>query len=88
MALTAAHCILREEWDNGDFPDWFSVKLADGETYGIKEIRANECWDLDKGAPHSSDIAFLILDRPIENAVAGKHYVKTWDAASMGDVAG
>ena len=27
----------------------------------------------------AADIAFLILDRPIQNAVEGKHYVKVWD---------
>ena len=30
----------------------------------------------------------IILDRPIPDAVEGIHYVKTWDAETMGDEAG
>ena len=85
MALTAAHCVT-EAWDSGN-PN-LTVKLANGETYGIKEFRTNECWDFNAGSPYSADIAIMVLDRPIEDAEEGKHYVKTWDAASMGDVAG
>ena len=85
MALTAAHCVTAA-WDSGN-PN-LTVKLADGETYGIKEFRTNECWDFNFGGPYSADIAIMILDRPIANAEEGKHFIKTWDAATMGDVAG
>ena len=85
MALTAAHCI-ESGWDQ-NAPN-YTVKLADGETYGIKEFRTNECWDFGSGADYSADIAIMILDRPIQNAQQGKHYLKLWDAETMGDVAG
>lgn len=35
----------------------------------------------------AADIAFLILDRPIENAVEGKHYVSVWNE-DEGDIVG
>jgi len=65
MALTAAHCV-RANWDTSD-PNLY-VKLSDGEFYGIKEFRTNECWDFSFGGPYSADIAIMILDRPIPNA--------------------
>ena len=87
MALTAAHCVT-ELWDNSSNVG-LTVKLADGETYGIREFRSNECWDFSgNGGPYSADIAFIVLDRPIPNAVEGVHYVRTWDAEDMADVAG
>jgi len=30
----------------------------------------------------------MVLDRPVENAVAGTHYVDIWDASERGDVEG
>ena len=86
MALTAAHCVQEEE--NRSDPD-LSVVLADGERYGIKEFRVNDCWDFGYfGGPYSADIAIMVLDRAIPNAVRGQHYVDIWNAATMGDVVG
>ena len=85
MALTAAHCV-EEIWDSSS--PGLTVKLSDGATYGIREFRTNECWDFSYGGPYSADIAIMVLDRPIPNAVEGVHYVKTWDAEDMGDVEG
>lgn len=85
MALTAAHCISREE--DGLDPG-LTVKMYDGGEYTIKEFRTNECWVHEWGSPYSADIAIMVLDRPIPNAVEGVHYVPYWDAETMGDVVG
>ena len=77
MALTAAHCISQYEDQNPDALN-LTVTLGDGNTYGIKEFRANECWW--NGEPYSEDIAIMVLDEPVPNAVEGIHYVKLWDA--------
>ena len=42
VALTAAHCITADEV-GGDLD--LQVELADGQTYGIKEFRPNDCLD-------------------------------------------
>ena len=69
MALTAAHCVTAL-WDRTD-PN-LTVRLADGEVYGIQEFRTNECWNFAAGGgPFSADIAIMVLDRPIANAVEG-----------------
>ena len=44
MALTAAHCIDGFE-DGADLG--YTFRLADGEEYEIREIRANECFDFE-----------------------------------------
>lgn len=86
MALTAAHCVSAEEASGN--PN-LSVVLNDGQSYGISEFRVNDCWDFSgQGGPYSSDIAIMVLDRPVENAVAGKQYVDIWDASERGDVEG
>lgn len=89
MALTAAHCVTAEEnQDAGNI----EVQLVSGETYKIKEFRVNKCWDFTKncgaGGPESADIAIMVLDRPIENAVLGEDYVDIWNAATMESVEG
>ena len=61
-----------------------SFYLSDGELYHVKEIRGNECWSHWKEEPFIVDLALLVLDRPIPNAVQGVHYVKMWDEATMG----
>ena len=43
MALTAAHCIT-QAWDQNAEAANLKVTLSDGNTYGIKEFRGNECW--------------------------------------------
>ena len=63
------------------------MTLGDGNTYGIKEFRGNECW-WNEGQPYSADIAIMVLDEPVPNAVEGTHYVKLWDAEEMGSVEG
>ena len=85
MALTAAHCVTAN-WDAND-PN-LTVKLSDGEVYGIKEFRTNECWDFSSGLPYSADIAIMILDRPIPNAQEFVHYIPTWNAETLHDVLG
>ena len=85
MALTAAHCIDGEEARD---PGNMNVVLHDGERYGIKEFRANDCWDFRSYHPFSTDIAIMVLDRPIENAVRGRDYVDIWNTDKMGDVVG
>ena len=66
MALTAAHCISKDE--DGLNPG-LTVKMYDGGEYEIKEFRTNECWNFGNGGPYSADIAIMVLDRPIPNAV-------------------
>ena len=85
MALTAAHCVTAQE-NRGD-PD-LTVRLNNGQRYGIKEFRTNDCWDFGSSGPFSADIAIMVLDRPIQGAVAGRDYVETWNAETMGDVEG
>ena len=85
MALTAAHCISKDE--DGLNPG-LTVKMYDGGEYEIKEFRTNECWVHEWGSPYSADIAIIVLDRPIPDAIEGVHYVPYWDAETMGDVVG
>ena len=86
IALTAAHCV-EEEWNRTD--PRLTVRLADGQVYGIQEIRANECWDFSpRNNEYSADIAIIIFDRPIANAVEGIHYLKMYDPESMGTEVG
>ena len=82
MALTAAHCM-----DNED-PTDFTITLNSGIEYGVREIRTNDCWDFEKGGPFSADIAILVLDEPIEDAVEGIDYVNIWNADDMDSVEG
>ena len=88
MALTAAHCYsAQEDLDAGNL----EVELLSGETYGIREFRTNKCWDWTRncdGAPYSADIAIMVLDRPIPEAVLGVDYVDIWNADTMESVAG
>ena len=86
MALTAAHCISQYEDQNPEDLN-LTVTLGDGNTYGIKEFRANECW-WNPGQPYSEDIAIMVLDEPVPNAVEGRQYVKLWNAGEMGSVEG
>ena len=85
VALTAAHCIeAHENGTNGEL----TVKLNSGNVHTIREFRANECWDFTDAADYSADIALMILDTPIENAVAGQDYIEVWDPTANGDMAG
>ena len=87
MALTAAHCI--EGYEDGRDPG-MTVRLSDGELYRISEFRANDCFEFGWNfwLTYTHDIAIMILDRPIPNAVEGRHYVKTWDVETMGSEVG
>jgi len=66
------------------------VKMADEEIYAVKEVRVHECWDWNNIFPpyyidkYHHDIALMIFDRPIPNAIEGVHYVKIWDELTMG----
>ena len=84
VALTAAHCV-REYEDSGN-PN-LQVRLGDGQLYGIESFRTNECW-WNMGQPFSADIAMMYLDRPVEGAEEGTHYIKMWDADTQGSVEG
>ena len=86
IALTAAHCVTKEE--DGLNPG-LQVKMTNGDVYGIKEIRTNECWDFrDTGEDFDHDIAIMFLDKPIPKAKEGVHYVDTWNDAINGDLTG
>ena len=72
VALTAAHCIeAHENGANGNL----TVELNSGAEHTIREFRANECWDFSDNADYSADIALMILDTPIEDAVEGVDYI-------------
>ena len=85
VALTAAHCLKKgEDGVNGNF----TVKLNSGNVHTIREFRTNECWNFDTSGPYSADIALMILETPIENAVAGTDYIDVWDPEAFGDLTG
>jgi len=83
VAITEAACVEYHE-DLRDGLGHLSFYLSDGELYHVKEIRGNECWNHFREGPFNQDLALLILDRPIPNAVEGVHYVKVWDDTTMG----
>ena len=83
IAITEAACVEYHEDIKGEIGS-LSFYLSDGELYSVKEIRGNECWSHWKEEPFIVDLALLVLDRPIPNAVQGVHYVKMWDEATMG----
>ena len=74
VALTATHCVLPQEDGLNPYPS-FTVKMADEEIYGVKEVRVHECWDKDTRPyyidDYHHDIALMIFDRPIPNAIEG-----------------
>ena len=88
IAITEAACVEYPEdvpWRSEEGLGSLSFYLSDGELYHVKEVRGNECWNHFREEPFFNDLALLILDRPIPNAVEGVHYVKMWDEATMGD---
>ena len=85
VALTAAHCI--EENMDGENGMGYTAVLNSGVEYTIREFRTNECWDFDTTDTWAADIALMIFDEPIEDAVEGVDYINVWDAEEMGDVA-
>ena len=86
VALTAAHCI--EEHEDGVNELGLTVKLNSGNVHTIREFRTNECWDFTDDADYSADIALMILETPIENAVLGTDYIHVWDPEAFGDMTG
>ena len=94
MALTAAHCVSQGE-DMAQNLN-MQIELTDGDgnfnTYDITDIRANECWWTESGGNrYAADIAFLVLDRPIDcggDCIEGYHYLKYWDTDIDGDITG
>ena len=70
--------------ENGEF----TAKLNSGVEHTIREFRTNECWNFDTADTWSADIALMIFEEPIEDAVEGVDYIHIWDAEEMGDVAG
>lgn len=71
--VTAAHCLT-------DTFEAFDIVLK-GETYGVVEQRPNDCYDVRTGLPNPADVAIMVLDRPIPNAVEGDDYLKVYDGS-------
>ena len=64
--------------------------MSNGDTYGIKEFRTNDCWGFpgEDNENANFDISLMILDRPIPGAKKGVHYVDIWNTKTMGNVVG
>ena len=71
--ITAGHCL-----EDGDFRP-FQIRLKE-RTYNVTEARPNPCYDLRTGLPYPADMAILVLEEPIPDAVAGDDYVEVWSA--------
>ena len=84
IALTAAHCVRSHEVGVSTGDDRLKVKIA-GQHRKIREIRVPECWDFSQTGPLNVDVALLILNKPLDNAVEGVDYVKIWDPVDEQD---
>jgi len=80
VAITAAHCLKRKEKGKLKGNKRLRVKLH-GKNYRVKETRPADCWTFTRNSPMSSDIAILILNKPIKDAVKGYHYIDPLNAA-------
>ena len=65
----------------------FTAKLNSGVEHTIREFRTHECWNIETADTWSADIALMIFEEPIEDAVEGKDYIHVWDAEEIGNVA-
>ena len=54
------------------------VKVG-GQYRRIKEIRTTDCWDFQRQGPFSTDVAIMILHKPLDDAEEGIDYLKLWD---------
>ena len=84
IALTAAHCVRPHEVGVSTGESRLRVKIA-GQNRRIREIRVPECWDFSRTGPLNVDVALLILNKPLDNAVEGVDYVKIWDPVDEQD---
>ena len=55
-------------------------------TVAAEDIRPNDCYDTNTGLPIPADMAILVLNEPIPNAVAGTDYVEVYNAGVSGDM--
>ena len=87
--ITAAHCA--ESWYFNDKPPEIPIVIK-GETYFVKEKRTLSCYTKKKDngfyQQMPADIAILVLDRPIPEAVAGVDYIDVWDVKKWGTFEG
>ena len=65
----------------------FTAKLNSGVEHTIREFRTHECWNIETADTWSADIALMIFEEPIEDAVEGKDYIHVWDTKEIGNVA-
>ena len=65
----------------------FTAKLNSGVEHTIREFRTHECWNVETADTWSADIALMIFEEPIEDAVEGKDYIHVWDTKEMGNFA-
>ena len=76
--VTAAHCLTDDEWKP------LNIKLKD-KVYKVIEQRPNSCYDVKTGLPNPADVAIMVLEEPIVDAVVGDDYLEVWSADMMND---
>lgn len=54
----------------------------------MSKIIENNCYHLKTGLPNAADVAIMVLDKPIPNAVEGTDYVTVWDTNDRGSIEG
>lgn len=72
--VTAAHC-LTENFEE------FNIVLR-GQTYKVVEERPSNCYDVKTGLPNPADVAIMVLESPIPDAVEGEDFLKIWDGST------
>ena len=78
VALTAAHCVRPNEVGVRTGSSRLKVKIA-GQHRRVREIRVPECWNFGRMGPFNVDVAMLILNKPLDDAVEGVDYARVWD---------
>lgn len=78
VALTAAHCVRPNEVGVKTGNDRLRVKVA-GQHRRVREIRVPECWNFGRMGPFNVDVAMLILNKPLDDAIEGVDYARVWD---------
>ena len=58
--------------------DRLKVKVA-GQHRRVREIRVPECWNFGRMGPFNVDVAMLILNKPLNDAVEGVDYARVCD---------
>ena len=86
--ITAAHCVETDYFNNK--PDDIPI-VHRGNTYFVKEKRTLSCYTKKKNETEDifqilpADIAILVLNKPIPDAVAGVDYIDVWDVKKQGE---